>query len=130
MTTLTQYEKVIREHAALYVYSTKLNTLGVFNDVKIVENTRFSREPLYYIRHYPGSNNHNEYIVSPDAGEVLNSGGTFKVWLTKADDKVGVKTLLDAIDIYAAKKIKKAFDTITEMRKKQDLAHETLDFMM
>ena len=129
MATLTQYEQVIQEHICLYVYSIRLNKFRIFNDVRLVKNTMFSYNPLYYIHHYSGSNN-TEYTVSPDAGEVTYSGGTFKVWLTKANDSVGVKSLLDAVDIYTAGKIKKAFDTIAKMQKQQDMAHETLDCMM
>ena len=131
MANLTQYEQVIKEHICLYVYSIKLHRFLIFNDVRLVKNTMIPNDPLYYICHYPGSDNDTEYIVLPNAGEVMHSGGgTFKVWLTKANDSVGVKSLLDAIDIYTSGKIKKAADTIAKMQKYQDLAHEALDFMM
>lgn len=128
MANLTQYEQVVQEHICLYVYSIKLHELRIFDDVRLVKNTMIPNNPLYYIRHYSGNN--TEYTVSPDAGEVIHSGGTFKVWFEKADNSVGVKSLLDAIDIHVAEKIKNSFDTITKMRKQQDLVHETLDFMM
>lgn len=130
MSTLTRYEKVIQEHIALYVYYVKTNKLGVFDDVILIENTMFPNKHLYYIHHYSRSGTNTEYTVLPDAGEVLHSGGTFKVWFTKADDRVGIKSLLDAIDIYTADKIKNASDIITKMQNQQDLAHRALDFMM
>lgn len=130
MAILTRYEQVMHEHVALYVYSTKLNKFSVFDDVRLIKNTIFPDKPMYYIHHYSGSDAHTEYIVSSNAGEVLNSGGTFKVWFVKADNSVGIKTLIDAIDIYIAEKIKKASDTITKMKKQQNMAHEILDVMM
>ena len=60
----------------------------------------------------------------------MQGGGTFKIWFAKADDSTGIKSLLDAIDIYTAEKIKKASDTIAKMQKQQDMAHETLDAVM
>ena len=129
MSNLTRYEQVVQEHICLYVYSIRLNKIRIFDDVRLVKNTMFPNDPLYYIHHYSGNNN-TEYTVLPDSGEVIHSGGTFKVWFAKADDNVGVKSLLDAIDIYAAEKIKKASDTIAKMQKQQDMAHETLDCMM
>ena len=130
MANLTRYEQVIQEHICLYVYSIRLNKICIFDDVRLVKNTMFPNDPLYYIHHYSGSNN-TEYTVLPNAGKVLHSGGgTFKVWFAKADDSVGVKSLLEAIDIYTAGKIKKASDTIAKMQKQQIMAHETLDCMM
>ena len=128
MATLTQFEQVAQEHICLYVYSLRLQKFCIFNDVRLVKNTMFPKSPMYYIQHYSGNN--TEYTVSPNAGEVLNNSGIFKVWFTKADDSIGIKSLLDAIDIYSAEKIKNAFDTITKMRKQQDIAHENLDIMM
>lgn len=131
MANLTQYEQVVQEHICLYVYSVRLNKLRIFDDVKLVKNTMFPNNPLYYIHYYSGSDNNTEYTVLPNAGEVIHSGGgTFKVWLTKANNSVGVKSLLDAVDIYTAGKIKKASDTIVKMQKQQNMAHETLDCMM
>ena len=131
MANLTQYEHVVQEHICLYMYSARLNKFRIFDDVRLVKNTKVPSSPLYYIQHYPGSDNNTEYTVSPYAGKVVHSGGgIFKVWFAKADDSVGVKSLLDAIDIYAAEKIKKASDTIAKMQKQQDIAHETLDYMM
>lgn len=131
MANLTRYEQVIQEHICLYVYSVRLNKFRIFNDVRLVKNTMFPNSPLYYIQHYSGSDNNTEYTVLPNAGEVLHSGGgTFKVWLTKADDSVGVRSILNAVDIYTAGKIKKASDTIAKMQKQQDMAHEILDCMM
>ena len=112
------------------MYSVRLHKFHIFNDVRLVKNTMFSNKPLYYVHHYLGSDNYTEYTVSPNAGEVLHNGGTFKVWLTKADDSIGIKSLLDAIDIYTAEKIKKASDAITKMQKQQDMAHETLEVIM
>lgn len=131
MANLTQYEQVIKEHICLYMYSPRLHRFRIFNDVRLVKNTMFPNNPLYYICHYSGSDNNTEYTVLPNAGEVMhNGGGTFKVWLTKANDSLGVKSLLDAIDIYTSGKIKKAADTIAKMQKYKDLAHEELEFMM
>lgn len=129
MAILTQYEQVVQEHICLYVYSVRLNNFRIFNDVKLIKNTMYTNNPLYYIHYYSGSNN-TAYTVSPDAGEVIHSGGVFKVWLTKANDSVGVKSLLDAVDIYAAERIKKASDTIAKIQKQQDMAHETLDVLV
>ena len=131
MANLTRYEQVVQEHICLYVYSVRLNKFRIFSDVRLVKNTMYPNNPLYYIHHYSGSDNNTEYTVSPNAGEVLHSnGGTFKVWFTEANADAGVKLLLDAIDIYIAERIKAASNTITTMKKQQDLAHETLDCMM
>ena len=130
MATLTRYEEVVQEHICLYVYSLRLQKFSIFNDVRLVKNIMFQNNPLYYIHHYSGSDNNTEHTVSPNAGEVLNNGGIFKVWFAKADDSVGVKYLLDAIDIYTDEKINKASDVITKMRYQQDVAHDTLDCIM
>lgn len=131
MANLTQYEQVVQEHICLYVYSIMLDQLHIFNDVRLVKNTMIPNNPLYYIHYYSGSDGTTEYIVSPNAGEVRHSnGGVFKVWLTKADDSIGAKYLLDAIDIYIAGRIKAVSNTIATMKKQKDMVHETLDCMM
>ena len=130
MANLTRYEEVVQEHICLYVYSVRLNKFRIFNDIKLVKNTMIPNSPLYYIQYYLKTDD-AEYVVSPNAGEVLHSnGGVFKVWFTKADDSVGVKSLLDAIDIYIAERIKAASNTIDTMKKQKDMAHETLNYMM
>lgn len=126
MAVLTQYEEIIQEHICLYVYSSKLHKFRIFDDVRLVKNNMSPNNPLYYVQHYLGSDNNTEYTVSSDAGKVLHSSGTFKVWFIKADNSVGIKSLLDAIDNYTAEKIKKASDIIIKMQKQQDMAHEIL----
>lgn len=131
MADLTRYEQVVQEHICLYVYSVWSDKFRIFNDVKLVKNTMIPNSPLYYINYYSEDIDNNEYIVSPNAGEVLHSnGGVFKVWFTKADDSVGVKSLVDAIDIYITERIKAAYNTVTTMKKQQDIVHETLDCIM
>lgn len=131
MGNLTQHEQVIQEHICLYTYSVRFDKFRIFNDVMLIKNTMVPNKPLYYTHHYQGSDNYTKYFVLPDAGKVLHSGdGSFKVWLTEADDSAGVKLLLDAVDIYTVGKIEKAFNTITEMQQHQYVAHETLDCMM
>ena len=131
MANLTKYEQVVQEHICLYVYSIRLNNFRIFNDVGLVKNTMIPNKPLYYIHYYSWNDYDIEYVVLPDAGKVQHDGcGTFKVWFTEANDNAGVKLLLDAVDIYTAGKIKKASDTIAEMQNYQNLAHETLDFMI
>lgn len=127
MDRLTRYDYVIEEHICLYVYSVKLNKFRIFNDVKLIKNIMIPSEPLYYIHYYSKSDNTEYYTVSPNAGEVLHSNGeVFKVWFMKEDDAVGIKSLLDAIDVYIAEQIEEAHNTITTMKKQQDLAHEEL----
>ena len=123
MNNLTKYEQVVQEHICLYVYSIVLDQLHVFNDVRLVKNTMTPNNPLYYIHYYSGSDGTTEYIVSPNAG-------VFKVWLTKADDSIGAKYLLDAINIYIAERIKAASNTIATMKKQKDMAHDTLDVLV
>jgi len=131
MDNLTRYEEVIQEHICLYVYSIRLGKFRKFNDVRLVKNTVIPNNPLYYILHYSRNDHNTEYIVLPDEGKVQHSGGgTFKVWYKEANDIAGVKSLLDAIDIYTAGKIKKASDTIAEMQNYRNLAHEELDAMI
>lgn len=131
MAFLTRYEQVVQEHICLYVYSVRLNKFRIFNDVKLVKNTMTPNSSLYYINYYSEDIDNNEYIVSPNAGEVLHSnGGVFKVWFTKADDSAGIKSLLDAIDVYIVERIKAASNTIDTMIKQQDMAHEILDCMV
>lgn len=126
MRTLTQFEQVVQEHICLYVYSIRLNKFRIFNDVRLIKNVMFPNKPLYYINYY-SANNNTEYTVSSNAGEVLHdSGGMFKLWFTKANNNIGIKSLLDAIDFYTAEKIDEALNVINKMKKQRDLAHAEL----
>lgn len=127
MDRLTQYDYVVEEHICLYVYSVRSNKFRIFNDIRLIKNIRIPSEPLYYIHYYSKSDNTEYYTVSPNAGEVLHSNDeVFKVWFMKADDAVGAKSLLDAIDIYIAEKIETMHNTIATMKKQQRLAHAEL----
>ena len=131
MNTLTKYEQVIHEHICLYAYSIRLGKFRKFNDVRLVKNTVIPNSPLYYILHYSRNDHNTEYIVLPDEGKVEHSGGgVFKVWYKEANDSAGIKSLLDAVDIYTSGKIEKAYDTIAEMQNYRNLAHVELEIMV